>query len=92
MRLVAVKIMNKTYYISQASQTGGFNLVTGKEKVSETTFNDLLSAKLKELLGEQIAQYDECLKQVTEALEQKKPVTILDRCFEIKFSKAKLAS
>lgn len=84
--------MNKTYYISTSSTSGGFNLLTGKEKVSETTFNDLLSAKLKEMLGEQIEQYDECLKQVTEALEQKKPVTIIDRCFEIKFSKAKVSS
>lgn len=82
--------MDKTYFIANAFTSSNLNFVTGKEKVSETVFNDLLQAKLKELLTEENKhQYDQCLIEITEALESKKPVTILDRCFEIKFKKSK---
>lgn len=80
--------MKKTYYVAVASKSGNLNFVLKQEKVSETVFNDLLQAKLKELLTEaNQEQYDRCLKEVTEALESKKPVTIGDRNFEIKFTK-----
>lgn len=80
--------MRKTYFVAKASKSGNLNFVLGQEKVSETVFNDLLQAKLKELLTEDNKdQYDRCLKEVTEALESKKPVTIGDRNFEIKFTK-----
>jgi hypothetical protein len=81
--------MEKTFYISKAQKSGELNFLFDKEKVSEVIFNDLLSAKLKELLGNQLDQYDKCLTDVTEALESKKPVTIIDRCFEINFRKSK---
>lgn len=80
--------MKKTYYVAVASKSGNLNFVLKKEKVSETVFNDLLKAKLEELLTEENKdQYESCLKEVTEALESKKPVTIGDRNFEIKFTK-----
>jgi|GEM_PF-4402007 len=80
--------MKKTYYVAKASKSGNLNFVLGQEKVSETVFNDLLQAKLKELLtDENQEQYERCLQEVTEALESKKPVTIGDRNFEIKFTK-----
>lgn len=80
--------MNKLYYVAKSHQSQGFNLITDKEKVSETLFNDLLSEKIKELLGEDpLQQYDKCLREITEALQTKKPVTISGRVFEIKFKK-----
>lgn len=82
--------MERKYYVAKASTTQGFGFIFKQEKVSELVFNDLLSAKLKELLGEDHKdQFDKCLKDVTEALESKKPVTVGDRNFEIKFNKAK---
>lgn len=84
--------MNKTYYISSASQSGKFNFVMDKKKYSEQDFNDLLKLKILELIGEQLDQYDNVHSQVIEGLNSKKPVTILSSCFEIKFSKAKVSS
>lgn len=80
-------IMIKTYHISKAVKSGGFNFVAETEKVSESIFNDLLSAKIKELLEDKQEQYDEIPKKVIDALDTKTPVTILDRQFEIKFNK-----
>jgi hypothetical protein len=82
----------KTYNIAKSSSTGEgknkFNFISGKEKVSEQTFFDLLKAKLLELLGEERKdKYDDLNSKVLEALESKKPVTIVDRNFEIKFKK-----
>lgn len=79
--------MIKTYHISKAVKSGGFNFVAETEKVSESIFNDLLSAKIKELLEDKQEQYDEIHKKVIDALDTKTPVTILDRQFEIKFNK-----
>lgn len=82
--------MERKYYVAKVSNGSGVHFVYDNEKVSESVFNDLLSAKLKELLGEDNKdQFDKCLKDVTEALESKKPVTVGDRNFEIKFTKAK---
>jgi len=80
--------MKKIYYVAKSHQNGSFNFITDNEKVSENIFNDLLSAKIKELLGEdQEKQFDKCLEEITAALNTKKPVTIIDRTFEIKFKK-----
>lgn len=80
--------MKRTYYIAKAGKSGNMTFVLFQTKVSETVFNDLLQAKLKELLTEEnMHQYEQCLKEVTEALESKNPVTIGDRGFEIKFTK-----
>lgn len=79
--------MRKTFYISKAVASGGFNFVTETTKVTETIFNDLLNSKIKELLDDKQEQYDELHKKVIDALDTKKPVTILDRQFEIKFKK-----
>lgn len=80
--------MKKTYFVAKAATSANLNFVLGQEKVSETVFNDLLQAKLKELLTEENKdQYDRCLQEVNDALESKKPVTIGDRNFEIKFTK-----
>lgn len=84
--------MNKTYYVAKSHKNGNFNFITDREKVSETIFSDLLSAKIKELLGcDPLGQYDKWLREITEALEAKKPVTICDRTFEINFKKVKNA-
>jgi len=83
--------MEKTYYIGTSMQSGSFNFIKDVTKVSETIFNDMLAAKIKELLGEEAKEkFDECLEEVSKALESKKPITILDRNFEIKFKKAKI--
>lgn len=80
----------KTYHIAKSSSSQGFNFIMDHEKVSESIFNDLLKSKLTELVGpERMDQYDKCLKDVTDALESKKPVTIIDRNFEIKFKNVK---
>lgn len=80
----------KTYYIAKASNSQGFNFISEKEKVSESIFNDLLKSNLKELVGEErMDEYDELLNKVNEALNIKKPVTIGNRNFEIKFKKTK---
>ena len=47
-----------------------------KGKVSESIFNDLLSAKIKELLEDKQEQYDDIYKKVIDALDTKNPVTI----------------
>lgn len=80
-------IMIKTYHISKAVKSGGFNFVAETEKVSESIFNELLSSKIKELLEDKQDQYDDIYKKVIDALDSKNPVTILDRQFEIKFKK-----
>ncbi len=84
----------KTFHIAKRTvgpKVGAENLnfIHGNEKVSEDIFTDVLDAKIKELLGENCAdQFDKCKSTVIEALEvQKKPVTIIDRTFEIKFKK-----
>lgn len=86
--------INKTFHISKRTEgpkvgKDNLNFIHGTEKVSEDIFNDVLDAKIKELLGENCAdQFDKCKSTVIEALEvQKKPVTIIDRTFEIKFKK-----
>lgn len=63
-----------------------------KKKYSEQDFNDLLKLKILELIGEKADQYDNVHSQVMDGLNAKKPVTILNMCFEIKFSKAKVSS
>lgn len=80
----------KTYHIAKSSSSQGFNFIFEKEKVSESIFNDLLKSKIIEMLGpERMDQYDKCMKDVAQALESKKPVTIVDRNFEIKFKNVK---
>ena len=81
--------MRKTFYISKAVASGGFNFVTETTKVTETIFNDLLNSKIKELLDDKQDQFENVHKQVIEVLETKKPVKILDRQFEIRFQKIK---
>ena len=84
----------KTYHIAKRIQgpklgNDNLNFIHGNEKVSETIFTDVLDSKIKELLGENCAdQFDKCKATVIDALEnQKKPVTIIDRTFEVKFKK-----
>lgn len=79
--------MKKHFYISVAHTNGAFNFVSDKKKYSETDFNDLLKAKIYELLDDRKDQFESVHAQVTEALNDKKPVTVKDRCFEIKFKK-----
>lgn len=80
----------KTYHIAKSFSSQGFNFIFEKEKVSESIFNDLLKSKIIEMLGpERMDQYDKCMKDVAQALKSKKPVTIVDRNFEIKFKNVK---
>lgn len=84
----------KTFHIGKKTvgpKVGADNLnfIHSIEKVSEDIFNDVLDAKIKELLGQDCAEkFEECKSTVIEALEvQKKPVVIIDRQFEVKFKK-----
>ena len=86
----------KTFHIGKNTvgpKVGADNLnfIHSIEKVSEDIFNDVLDSKIKELLGDDCAgQFDKCKSTVIEALEvKKKPVTIIDRTFEIKQKKTK---
>lgn len=86
----------KTFHIGKKTvgpKVGADNLnfIHSNEKVSENIFNDVLDAKIKELLGENCAdQFEKCKKTVIECLEVKrKPVVIIDRQFEVKFKKQK---
>lgn len=79
--------MEKHFYISVAHTNGAFNFVSDKKKYSEADFNDLLKAKIHELLGDRKDQFEEVHTQVIDALNDKKPVTVKDRSFEIKFKK-----
>lgn len=81
--------MIKTYHIAKVEKSNGLNFILGKEKVSETAFFDLLHFKLKEITGEKKEEYDRLLKEITDLLERKKTVTLIDRSFEIKFKKSK---
>lgn len=86
----------KTYHIAKRTEgpkvgNDKLSFIHSNEKVSENIFNDVLDAKIKELLGEKCAeQFDECKATVIDALEnKKKPVTIIDRTFEVKIKKTK---
>lgn len=79
--------MEKHYYISTSISNGKFNFLTDKKKYSEKDFNDLLKAKIHELLGDRKEEYENVRTQVNEALNDKKSVTVKDRAFEIKFKK-----
>jgi hypothetical protein len=80
--------MENQYYISDHHTNGGFNFSTNKQKVFAPFFYEMLDSKLNELIGDDRKdKFDELKIQVESALKTKKPVTILDKTFEIKIKK-----
>jgi len=87
--------MQKHFYIATSGQSGKFNLVGHKNKVDETLFNAVLDLKLKDFTEEPPesepvdVDIEHIKKQIQQAFDKKKPVTIDNLTFEIKFTKSK---
>lgn len=84
----------KTYHVAKQTPitvgTRKTYFVEDFEKVSEQTFNDLLKAKITELITpEKIDEFDNAWNEVYKNLNQRKPVGVLDRNFKIIIKKKK---